>query len=562
MHTYRVDITNFIQGSFSNPGYGWYIHDPTFYELPEGAQNLTVSVTRASERDTDILVRLYSDTSEDARVDKITEASYFRVQLSDDLGATIRPEDITECYAISTWEWGIVGGNITNDYLPDAIADYMVEPYPYAAWKIKSYLHNGNPYHDFLAIPIFTPAPPVPQQEYITVYDRLSEVDVFETHGLAVLSPTKCEITEEYHGKWTLAMEHPYDTDNKWKNLKEFNIIKALGQLFTIVRVEEKRPGVISVKGEHVFYHLNDRWIYPGAQIVSTSVMGLIYRGKLASVDYSNESQISYDFSYYSDIGTDLDLGIKSNAKWGGTTEGMTYADFLIGKGNVLDMSGGELYRDNFYFSMCARMENASDNAFEIRVGKDLTGIKRIVDTSQMCTYFRAYYGADQTRGTWFAISWHDANVALFAPHSIVRSKTFNPSVPSWMTGDEYDRAYDKLVVDEATRFFDENCLPKVTYEINIADVNNNPDYAEFINLPDYRVGNIGTVYDERLGATIRLKITKTVKDAIRNRLLSMTVTDQFSGEIAVSAFTTADGNYFTTADRKRFTTKIGGTNG
>ena len=43
---------------------------------------------------------------------------------------------------------------------------------------------------------------------------------------------------------------------------------------------------------------------------------------------------------------------------------------------------------------------------------------------------------------------------------------------------------------------------------------------------PDYRVGNIGYVHDDRLGGAIKLKITKTVKDAITGKTISVTFGD------------------------------------
>ena len=453
--------------------------------------------------------------------------------------------------------WYVSNGKLTHDYLPSETLDYMEQPYPHIAWRVS----NGKLTHDYLPEDKTTNFEPVKQRRYITIYDKLSDVADFNTHGLAVLSPISCEITEELNGKYSLILEHPLDSDGKWKHIKEFNIIKAMEQLFCIVTVTEQRPGTITATADHIFYNLNDRGIFPKSFMASNSVQGILALGWNASVDYSTAEQKPRVFSFSSDIIQDSALESKSYAKFGSTSDGMSYADMVMGSGNVIDMSGGELYRDNFYFSINKRMENSNDNAFEMRVGKDLTGIKRTVDTSQMCTYFRAYYGADKTFGTWFAVSWADPSAVFFAPHGIVRSAVFNPTLPYGVTDEhpDKDRIYDQLVTEEALKFFRENCLPKITIEIDLEDINPNGDFAEFTNLPDYRVGNIGTVHDERLGISLRLKITKTVKDAIRGKTKSITVTDQFSGEIATSAFRTKDGAYFKTADGKKFTTKIGG---
>lgn len=407
-------------------------------------------------------------------------------------------------------------------YMP-APAPAMEEPYPHYAWRSKKTVNGGIPFTYFMPGAVELTLNRVFQPEYVTIYDGLSPADDFNTHGLCVLSPTKCEVTEEIKGKWTVLLEHPYDADNRWEHIKVFNTIKAFGQLFPIVNVDTHRPGHITARAEHIFYYLNDRWIFPGASIVTNSVKGLLALGHNAAVDFTNENQRQHTFRFDSDI-SDRNLNSLSNAKFGNITEGMSYADFIMGTGNVLDMSGGELYRDNFYFSINKRMENSNDNAFEIRVGKDLTGIKRTVDVSQMCTYFRVYNGLDSTHSTWFAISYTDAVVGSVAPHSIVRSKTFTAQIPPWITDeDEIAQLSDELVAEEAMRFFHENCSPKIVYEINIEDVSKNPDFIEFKNLPDYRVGNIGMIFDERFNTAIQMKITKTVKDAITGKTISVT---------------------------------------
>lgn len=475
------------------------------------------------------------EEAENLEIPLSDNVAYIRIEMRNANGSNLTGGDFSFPYKPADFDLIFVGGELRKN-----------------TWVTSPDINYGNVYHELLPdLPIASYLK-VKQEDYITIYDSLSPVETFETHGLAVLSPTKCEITEEYQGKWAATLEHPRDVDGKHKHIKPFNIIKAMGQLFSIVSVSNKIPGIITAKAEHIFYHLNDRWIFPGARIISTSVSGLMLSAKLASSDFSTENQISHDFSFSSDI-NDLDLGVKSNAKWGYTQEGMSLAEFVLGAGNLLDMSGGELYRDNFYYSINARMENSNDTAFEIRVGKDLTGIKRTVDTSRLCTYFRVYNGLDSSHGTWFAVSYTDVTVDAVAPHSIIRSKTFTPQIPFWITDeDEVAKVSDELVAEEGMRFFRENGTPDIRYEISIADINGNPDFAEFSNLPDYRVGNIGKIYDERLGVEAKLKITKTVKDAITGNTISV-VFGELIGETkiveSVKSLKTADGQVLYTAD-------------
>lgn len=51
--------------------------------------------------------------------------------------------------------------------------------------------------------------------------------DDFTTNGLAILTPIKCQVTEELNGEYKLEMTHPIDEAGKWKQLQIGNIIKA-----------------------------------------------------------------------------------------------------------------------------------------------------------------------------------------------------------------------------------------------------------------------------------------------------------------------------------------------
>ena len=59
----------------------------------------------------------------------------------------------------------------------------------------------------------------------ITVYDA-SATD-FASLGLCVLQPTEATITGEENGMMELNLKHPMDSDGRWMNLVNYNIIKA-----------------------------------------------------------------------------------------------------------------------------------------------------------------------------------------------------------------------------------------------------------------------------------------------------------------------------------------------
>ena len=59
----------------------------------------------------------------------------------------------------------------------------------------------------------------------ITVYDA-SATD-FASLGICVLQPSEALITGEENGMMELSLKHPMDSDGRWKNLVNYNIIKA-----------------------------------------------------------------------------------------------------------------------------------------------------------------------------------------------------------------------------------------------------------------------------------------------------------------------------------------------
>lgn len=196
-------------------------------------------------------------------------------------------------------------------------------------------------------------------------------------------------------------------------------------------------------------------------------------------------------------------------------SDGISPVGAIMDSGGLLDNITGELYRDNFHFSIRTRMENSNDNAFEIRIGSNLKGIKRTVDLTSVCTWFKAY----NNYGSWFAVSWSDDSVLILTAHSIVRSKKFSYTFEDEnMTDEEKATKADELLEKDALLFFSKTFKPLIAYEVDIEDVQQNPDFEDFQNKPDYRVGNIGTIYDEYFGEKIQLKITKTVKDAITGK--------------------------------------------
>lgn len=357
---------------------------------------------------------------------------------------------------------------------------------------------------------------PVPQSEYIIVYDMTEKQDGFKSNGEAIISPTKCEIIEELNGSYYAEIEHPIDEDEKWRSILEYNIVKIRGQLFTIRKVTQQwrgNSGKVYAYAEHIFYQQNDYWIYPDHPFefdghISNGIGRAMYLAKVSYDESTQEDQgLLYEFAYKSDCTVNPMISQGNSEVYGKWTEhdGFTQSEIIMGPDGMIANAetNAFLYRDNFYFSVMQKMENMQENAFDIRVGLNLTGIKRTVDVTTFASYLRGY----SNDGGWFGIAWTPASIELRVfPHKIVRSVKYDYS---W---DDFDK-----LVREVYAYWGSTCAPSVVYEVDLIDVTRNKDFE--YNSMRFKVGDTGRIYDIRFGGPVTLTIQKTITDGITGRV-------------------------------------------
>lgn len=414
----------------------------------------------------------------------------------------------------ATMLWRSSGDIPTHELFPTVPEKAMKKPYPLSLWRID-YISSNIPYHR-----LFPNIPPihikaVPQNEYIIIYDKSTPQDGFSNNGLAVLEPVSCTVTENFNASWTVTLEHSVDSSQKWKYIKEFNILKVLGQLFVIKKTEHSwsgNSGKVVAYAEHIFYYLNDLWIKKGAVIAGYDGQRLIQNALSHAFTENFEGGTGYHFGSNSDITSEsssVEMSTLAYVKWQPTQNAMTPIEFLLGNDGFTANFGGDLYRDNFYFSINEKMENAVYNSFDIHVGLNLCGIRRTVDTSSLCTHFTAY----DKFGSGVSVRW-SAHGGV--PHHIVRSQEFS-------FGENYTESNMDLIGYEAKKYFGLHKEPQIDITVDLEDVKNNPEYIEFANNPRYKVGDRGRIYDERLEISFDAHITHTVKDGITGKNLEIT---------------------------------------
>jgi phage minor structural protein len=377
-----------------------------------------------------------------------------------------------------------------------AIPEGLEVPYPAKAWLS----HPGDYPFKYKWRNLIKHVKEIVQHDYITVHDIHTLQDDFDNNGITILTPISCEITEELNGVYELCLTHPLDKEGRWKELRELNIVKAEGQLFRIYkRVTSMSAGekVRTVYARHIFYDLNDKMLQDVRPTNKDGIDFIDYIMKNMFVDDPNGYFLFYDFSYTSDI-------TKTATSY---FQNVTPVSALIGEDNCfVNRLGGELYRDNFYFSINESMEHSRHIETPIRYGIEMTDIEEDIDYSEFVTYasFKDNFGNT------FAVSY--VPTVRFA-HNITR--TFNST---------YDENNMEQFVKDAQAYFGSVWRPKVTYTVQFANLRDTEMYKDFIGLQEYNVGDTVVIYSEELEAETQQKIMRKVTDAITGRAIEITL--------------------------------------
>lgn len=396
--------------------------------------------------------------------------------------------------------WRIVDGN-----LPFRSAGYpqmynSIDEAPISFWRI---IDGKLPFRiTFPKMYDLTPehSNSVLQGEYICVYDMHNPQNKFNDNGIAILMPTKAEINEELNGAYELTLEHPIDAEGRWSKLLELNIIKAEGQLFRIYSKQTKlnsdNSKLRTVKARHIFYDLNDKLL---EDVRPENKNGLEFIDWIMTHTYNDDPDgyyPQYNFSYNSDI-----VDTATSYFIGSSVTGA-----LLGEDNCfVNRFGGEIYRDNFYFSINEHKEGSQQEAFNIRYGVDMIDVEETIDYSDMMTNLIAKdnfgHSITITHGNTPRIAHHISKSVIFSYENEEAAASFE---------------------QDARNYFAEKCYPKINYKVNYANLKNADLYKDFIGLQNCNVGDTGYVYCEELGITTLQKIVKKTTDILSGNTVSI----------------------------------------
>ena len=387
-------------------------------------------------------------------------------------------------------------------------------------WKfrIDEEINDNFPFLPFWKYTVAPPetVEPVPVQTYIRVHDgnavRTAENKSynFQSNGIRIVRPLSCKVTEELNGLYICELEHITDTDGDWLTLAPNNIIsvpiiyhdKETQQLFRITEtnVSASRK-TVQVTARHIFYDLLARAIV-SASVNNLSAYSSLYY--LFNAVYVNQDEYEpvnlywYPYQYSSDI-TEI---------YSAEYELTNLVACILGEDNsLINQLGGEIYRDNFYFSINYEKENCIKNENVISYAVDMTDIDVTINWENFCNYLVAY----DNFGGYYAVSYDNFYGGELG--KICKALKFNYDVQN----------YDRLVKD-TNAYFSTVAVPDATYNVTFAKLKNTELYKDFIGLKNNEVGDTVRIKHYQLNVDISSKIIKKVYDVMRQETESITL--------------------------------------
>lgn len=325
----------------------------------------------------------------------------------------------------------------------------------------------------------------------------------FDTIGLGMLVPNSGEVYEEFNGDFTLTFQHPYDASGKWKRIEMGRIVLAETprgkQPFRIYYHKPTMDG-IEVQARHIFYDLMDN-ICESVEFSGSA------QGAMDAIQ--NSLSIPMPFTFYTDIlcdtgsiGCTMDnpVSLLLKEEWD-NNEGETKSFFYF--------YGGELKRDFFNVSMLESL--GSDRGVFIAYRKNLVGLEVTEDISDVAT--RIYpIGKDG-----LALEGQYIDSPYIGNYVYPKIKMIED------TNAETQSDLQKIAEDY---FANGGDVPKVNIKVDFTDLSQTEEYKQYSNLEKVFLGDIVTVFNQKMGFSKKAKAISYKFDPILKRYKGMELGD------------------------------------
>lgn len=334
----------------------------------------------------------------------------------------------------------------------------------------------------------------------IRLYDR-DETDF--THNETVLKDAiKSETEVVANGMYENVLEYP--RNEFAKQLTEGKVIKvptANGeQLFRIYK-PVKNLNTYTIYSRHIFYDLLTNFI----EDIRPTKKG----GDGAIKDILRAAQIDQGFRAFSDITrTGSATYIRKNP-----------VEALLGaKNSFINVWGGELVRDNHMINIYAR--GGEDRGYEVRLGKNLTGVEVETDESNVYTRIYPTVVIDEQTVTTLPEKYVDSPIIDNYEYPKIIEERID------LTDEQKELPIEDiytLMRDHCSDLFEQGVdKPEVNFKIDFVELSKTEQYKDLKILEKLDLYDTVLAYIPELDINVKAKVIKTKYDSIRKRYLNM----------------------------------------
>lgn len=314
----------------------------------------------------------------------------------------------------------------------------------------------------------------------ICIYSKKTKKGNFNNNGLAVLNEcTKCEITEELNGDYSLYIEYPINS-KKAKYINKYNIIKTDdGQLFRIYKYKkDDKSKIIEVWALHIFYDLAYYFIENVSALTCSikTAMTKALVGELPTI-YT----------------VDSDIVINNSVKF--VEQNPAEAIFAI----IKVWGIGELKRDNYDVKILKSI--GKDNGVVVKHGKNIQGIDIIYDSTEIVTklYPVGNNGVTLSEKYINITNWGGDG---YPPFPIIKKVQFDAS----------DEPTLRILAQEAAKSIG---LERTTIEVDFLELSKIREYENYKQLQTVNIGDTVTIKHSELDIDAKVPVIKIVKDCL-----------------------------------------------
>ena len=339
----------------------------------------------------------------------------------------------------------------------------------------------------------------------------------FEYNGDMTLKPTNCPLTVELNGAWELTLDHPLDSEGRYKYIKNGAVIKAPSfngeQFFRIYNANPTMDGV-TANARPIFMDAANDCFLMDVRPTEKDGQGALDIMCAANTKYSGQSNIAkVNTAYY--IRQNLIEAINGDIDQ-----------------SFINRWGGEIVFDNYTIIINSRA--GSNKGAEVRYRKNISGVNCVIDTSSLITRIvpLAYNGYTIDGET----PWVDSENINKYPiiyYSVVQYDDVKMAADAeeddeengviiCNSQDELNAALRQKALD--TYENDKVDQPVATIEIDMIQIENTEEYKEYKTLEQIGIGDDVRCIYRPLDIDIDSRVIALTYDCISERVTDVTL--------------------------------------